>query len=189
MIQKLENTSSSKKQNSNNKRIVLILLSIILSMACLAYASVPLYSLFCKVTGFGGTVREFSDYSQIKIGKRIMNIRFNADVAPGLPLIFTAPKDKVIPLTTGENKLVFYHAENSSDQPIDIIAIYNVTPHKVGKYFNKVACFCFNRQRLEPHQKMVMPVSFFIDPEIENDPEAQEVHTMTLSYTFFRYSH
>lgn len=117
----------------------------------------------------------------------MMKIKFNADVAPGLSLSFIPPKEKTISLKTGESKLVFYHAENMSDDTMEIIAIYNVTPHKIGKYFNKIACFCFNRQILKAHEKVVMPVSFFIDPEIEQNPEVNEVRTITLSYTFFKY--
>lgn len=179
----------SSKVKQSNRKIVSILISLVLLMLCLTYASVPLYSIFCKVTGFGGTVkREFRSYSEEEIGFRLMKVRFNADVSPGLPLIFSSPTQGVVSVKPGENKLVFYSAENFSDEPIDVIAIYNVTPHKAGKYFYKVACFCFNRQTLQPHEKVVMPVSFFIDPEIENDHEMSEVHTMTLSYTFFKYS-
>ena len=188
MIQKSESTYFSKRKSSGNKKLVSALIFLLLTMLSLAYASVPLYSLFCKVTGFGGTVREFRGYHQQKIGSRLMNVKFNADVAPGVQIKFTPPKEKTVLLKTGENKLVFYYAENISNDPIDIIAIYNVTPYKVGKYFNKVACFCFNRQVLQPHQKMVMPVSFFIDPEIETNKEVDEVRTITLSYTFFKYS-
>lgn len=188
MTPKLENTYSSKKKNSGNKQLAITLILISLIMLCFAYASVPLYSLFCKVTGFGGTVREFRGYNKEIIGNRLMKVKFNADVAQGLPLKFDPPEDKLVELKTGENKLVFYHAENISNEPIEVIAIYNVTPHKIGRYFSKVACFCFNRQILYPHERVVMPVSFFIDPEIETNKEVAEVRTITLSYTFFYYN-
>ncbi|MBQ4874775.1 MAG: cytochrome c oxidase assembly protein [Rickettsiaceae bacterium H1] len=180
--------SSSKKRSSGNNKLLIILISLALTMLSLAYASVPLYSLFCKVTGFGGTVREFRNYKEGNIGARVMKVRFNADVATGLPLKFSPPEEKIVSLRTGENRLVFYHAENTSNKEIDVIAIYNVTPHKIGKYFNKVACFCFNRQTLSPGEKVVMPVSFFIDPEIEKNKEVDEVRTVTLSYTFFKHN-
>ncbi len=180
---------SSRKQNldKKNKKVVGVLVLLTLFMLALAYASVPLYSLFCKATGFGGTVRELRNYNPTRVGLRTMNVKFNADVASDLPMIFSPPEDKIVSVRTGENKLVFYYAENTSDKPIDVIAIYNVTPHKVGKYFNKVACFCFNRQVLQPHKRVVMPVSFFIDPTIEDNLEVDEVRTITLSYTFFKY--
>ncbi len=187
MIRKSESTYYSKSTSSGNKKVALTLVLVTLFMLLFTYASVPFYSLFCKVTGFGGTVREIKGYREARVGSRQLFVRFNADVAPGLSLRFSPPEEKVVSLKTGENKLVFYHAENTSDEPIEVIAIYNVTPHKVGRYFNKVACFCFNRQVLEPHERVVMPVSFFIDSDIENNPEVSEVRTITLSYTFFKY--
>ncbi|AHC39555.1 cytochrome c oxidase assembly protein [Ehrlichia muris] len=161
------------------------LIAIILSMICLAYASVPLYSIFCKVTGYGGTVKT-GTLSNSKIGNTIIKVRFNADINkqlswkfyPELPYVFVKP---------GEKKLIFYRAENLSDQDISGIAVYNVTPHKAGKYFNKVACFCFSKQTLAPYQKTIMPVLFFIDPAIETDPDTADVKLITLSYVFFKY--
>ena len=161
------------------------LIAIILSMICLVYASVPLYSLFCKVTGYGGTVRT-SNISNSKIGNTIIKVRFNADIHKPLPWKFY-PEVSHVFVKPGEQKLIFYRAENLLDEDTSGMAVYNVTPHKVGKYFNKVACFCFTKQTLYPHQKTIMPVSFFIDPAIETDPETADVKLITLSYVFFKY--
>ncbi|CAH58542.1 cytochrome c oxidase assembly protein [Ehrlichia ruminantium] len=167
------------------KNTIYLLILIILSMLCLVYASVPLYSIFCKVTGYGGTVRT-ATATQSKLGKTTIKIRFNADINKELPWKFYPE----IPYTTvkpGEQKLIFYRAENLTNEYVSGMAVYNVTPYKVGKYFNKVACFCFTKQTLSPYQKTIMPVSFFIDPNIETDPETSDVKLITLSYTFFKY--
>ncbi len=156
-------------------------------MLALSYASVPIYSLFCKVTGYGGTVKRVQVDPNATLGSKKIKVRFNADVSPGLPMRFQI-NQKPILVATGEPSLVFYKAINTSDEPIEVMAIYNVAPHKAGKYFNKVSCFCFSRQTLMPNVEVVMPVSFFIDKEIENDSDAEDVGTITLSYTFFPYS-
>ncbi|AHX03293.1 cytochrome c oxidase assembly CtaG/Cox11 family protein [Ehrlichia chaffeensis str. Heartland] len=155
-------------------------------MVCLVYASVPLYSIFCKVTGYGGTVRKSNILSSSKTGNTTIKVRFNADINKQLPWKFY-PELPYVFVKPGEQKLIFYRAENLSDKDISGMAVYNVTPHKAGKYFNKVACFCFSKQTLFPYQKTVMPVSFFIDPAIETDPETADVKLITLSYVFFKY--
>ncbi len=152
-------------------------------MIMLTLASVPLYNLFCKVTGYGGTTR-YTAIASTKTGTKLIKIRFDANVAQNLPWIFKSEQNEVI-VRVGENNLVFYTAENKTDKPIIGTAVYNVTPHKAAKYFNKIQCFCFEEQLLKARQKMVMPVSFFIDPEIENDSNLQDVDTITLSYTFY----
>lgn len=149
----------------------------------LTFASVPLYNLFCKVTGYGGTTK-YATIASTRVGNKMMKVRFDANVDKNLPWQFKSEQDEVI-VRVGENNLVFYTAENKTDKPIVGTAVYNVTPFKAGVYFNKIQCFCFEEQLLKPHQKMVMPVSFFIDPEIENDPNLQDVDTITLSYTFY----
>ncbi len=153
------------------------------TMFGLAYASFPLYKLFCQITGYGGTPQIAADFSEY-VGDRIIKVRFNADVAPNLPWIFK-PLQKEIEVKVGENKMAFFMAENKSDRPIKGMATYNVTPDKAGYYFNKVQCFCFDEQILQPYEKVEMPVSFYIDPEIEGDIDADDVKTVTLSYTFF----
>ena len=156
---------------------------IVVGMFCMAYAAFPLYSLFCKVTGYAGTPKQVDVGSVVK-GKKKVNIRFNADVNPNLQWQFK-PVQKQVRVQTGENMLAFFEAENMSDKPVSGIATFNVTPDKAATYFSKIQCFCFDEQRLEPGEKVMMPVSFFVDPEIETDPNTKEVSTLTLSYTFF----
>jgi cytochrome c oxidase assembly protein subunit 11 len=149
-----------------------------------AFASVPLYNMFCKVTGYGGTVQRVYNTSNIK-GSRKIKILFDSNIDKALPWKFF-PKQRQVNLVPGENILVFYESENLSDQNIKGMAVYNVTPHKVGKYFHKIQCFCFEEFVLAPKQKVLMPVYFFIDPKIEDDAQAQDIETITLSYTFFK---
>lgn len=170
------------KRKSNT---VLSLLFLVLSMLCLAYASVPLYKVFCKVTGYGGTTRKVKSLELTRnVKSKKIKVYFNADVMPNLPWVFK-PELGYTNVKTGEQKLMFYYVENLSDSAMNAMAVYNVTPHKAGKYFNKIACFCFNEQILLPKKKVVMPVSFFIDPEIALDPDTSDVEEITLSYTFF----
>jgi cytochrome c oxidase assembly protein subunit 11 len=153
-------------------------------MLCLAYASVPLYNIFCKATGYGGTVKQVSNVIVNKTDKKI-RVYFSADLMSDLPWKFS-PEVSYIDITIGEEGLAFYYAENLSEYPVSGMAIYNVTPFKAGKYFNKVACFCFNEQLLLPKQKTIMPVSFFIDPAILLDFNTKNLSELTLSYTFFK---
>jgi cytochrome c oxidase assembly protein subunit 11 len=166
-----------------NKKILTPLILIIIGMFVLAYASVPLYSLFCKATGFGGTTQVALKSSTQK-GKKVIKVRFDANIEPNLPWKFK-PIQPEITVKPGENALIFYYAENLTEKPLTGTAIYNVTPNKAGIYFNKIECFCFEEQLLEPYQKVNMPVSFFIDPKIEEDPYLKDVDTITLSYSFF----
>jgi len=157
---------------------------VALGMLMLAYASVPLYRLFCQVTGFGGTpVRENVLPDQVL--DRVMNVRFNADIDPKLPWKFEAGQVQ-FQVKVGQEILSYYVAENLVDEPTTGHATYNVVPHKAGPYFAKIECFCFENQTLEPGQKVHMPISFFIDPLIMEDPEMDDVDTITLSYTFFK---
>ena len=168
-----------------NKKSALSIMLLGLGMLMLTFASVPLYNIFCKVTGYGGTVRVSSGYDgRIKSEKKI-KIRFDANVDKKLPWVFRAEQNEAT-VRLGENNLVFYVAENKTQEPIIGTAVYNITPHKAALYFNKIQCFCFEEQLLKPKQNMVMPVSFYIDPEFENDPNLKDVDTITLSYTFYR---
>jgi cytochrome c oxidase assembly protein subunit 11 len=169
--------------NKNKKNLTISLIMLLLSMFFISYAAVPIYSLFCKVTGFGGTTKQ-AKIASTKIGNKHLTIRFDSNVSKDLPWIFT-PKQKEIKIKSGENVLVFYYAENLSDENLIGTSVYNVTPHKAGKYFNKIHCFCFEEQLVKAHEKILMPVSFFIDPEIDNDPYLSDVDTITLSYSFF----
>ncbi len=158
--------------------------AIVIGMFAMAYASFPLYNLFCKVTGFGGTTQVAFEGSATK-GMRQYTVQFDSNVENGLAWKFK-PEQRQITVRSGDNTLVFFSAENEAEEPSTGTATFNVTPDKVGVYFNKVQCFCFTNQILEPHQKIDMPVSFFIDPAIENDPTMRDVTTITLSYSFFK---
>lgn len=166
-----------------NRRMGLILAGVVAGMVGLAYASVPLYDLFCRVTGYGGTTQR-ADAAPEAQGERIFTVRFNADVDPSLPWGFR-PAVNATDVHVGEERLAFYRAVNESDEPVTGTAVFNVTPQKVGSYFNKVQCFCFEQQTLQPGETMDFPVSFFVDPEIADDPNLNDVKTITLSYTFF----
>jgi cytochrome c oxidase assembly protein subunit 11 len=162
----------------------LSLLGVVLAMVGLSFASVPLYRVFCAVTGYGGTPQIGPAVSR-SVSANTITVRFDADVNPGLPWQF-APEQKQITLRLGEQQVAFYRARNRSDRPVTGIAVYNVTPDKAGPYFHKTACFCFNQQTLSPNQEMQLPVSFWVDPAIAIDPNTADVTTITLSYTFFR---
>ena len=149
-----------------------------------SFAAVPLYEIFCQVTGYGGTTQT-AEIAPNEILDRKMTIRFNADIDRTLPWKFSALQDKV-QIRVGENTLAFYRAKNVSDRAIVGTATFNVTPLKAGQYFSKIECFCFSEQRLEPGGEIDMPVSFFVDPAIANDPNLNEVTEITLSYTFFK---
>ncbi len=173
----------STQTTQQNRHTGIIVSALAIAMICLAFASVPLYRIFCQKTGYGGTPKITSAASGV-IGDRIITVQFNADVNHALPWKFT-PLQHKINVRVGEQSLAFYKVANLSDKPIVGMATYNVTPDKAGSYFNKVECFCFIEQRLEPGQVMEMPVTFFIDPDIINDHDLDDVTTITLSYTFF----
>ncbi len=167
-----------------NKQTALTIVMVVISMITLSYAAVPLYSIFCKLTGFGGTTQVAAQGSK-QIGNKTITISFDSNIAPNLPWKFK-PEQKKIDVVTGENALVFYEAQNLSDKAIIGTATYNVTPDDAGIYFNKIECFCFQEQLLNPKEQVSMPVSFFIDPEIENDPNLKNISHINLSYSFFR---
>lgn len=172
------------KNKKSNESVALSVLAIAVGMLGLAYASVPLYNLFCRVTGFGGTTQESSVIPE-EIYSREITVRFNSDTSPDIPWKFK-PEQNQVKVKVGENKLIFFTAENYSDKDSTGTAIYNVTPHKVGMYFAKVQCFCFERQLIKAGEKATFPVSFYVDPEILNDKNMDDVNTITLSYTFFK---
>ncbi len=159
------------------------LLVLIMGMGVLSYASVPLYKLFCQVTGYGGTTQQVTSPSS-QILERKIKIRFDANTKPTLDWNFQ-PVQTSMDISVGQNALAFYQAENTGKDPVVGTATFNVTPEKAGVYFNKIDCFCFVEQLLAPQEAVEMPVSFFIDPDIVNDPNLDDVTTITLSYTFF----
>jgi cytochrome c oxidase assembly protein subunit 11 len=176
--------AKQQQQQKANKSLALGIAAIVVGMVCLAYASVPLYDLFCRVTGFGGTTQVAKEAPK-KIYDREITIRFNADISPDLPWEFY-PEQKQLKLRVGERKLAFFHAKNLTNEATKGTAIYNVTPNKAGIYFQKIQCFCFENQTLKPNESMEMPVSFFIDPAIMTDKKMDDITTITLSYTFFK---
>ena len=174
----------SRRAEARNGRTALVLAGLVAGMVGLSFASVPLYRLFCQVTGFGGTTRVAESLPKQQ-GERIVTIRFNSDVHPDLPWAFQ-PAQRAVELRVGESGLAFYKARNLAERPTTGVSTFNVTPQKAGPYFNKVQCFCFEEQTLQPGEEMEMGVSFFVDPGIEEDPNLADVTTITLSYTFLR---
>ena len=165
-------------------RTVTLLFALVSLMILLVAFSVPLYNLFCRVTGYGGTTSFSENISNITLDKDI-TLQFNADVNDSIDWSFTAPKD--VTFKIGENKLVEYEATNLSNVSSSGTATFNVLPEKVGPYFIKTQCFCFEKQTLEPNQSVKMPVVFYIDPSITDDHGMADIDTITLSYTFFKY--
>ncbi len=165
------------------RRTVLATLAVISCMVALTVAAVPLYRLFCQVTGFGGTP-QIVDAAPEQGEDRWVTVRFDANTARGMPWSFR-PLDREIEVRVGEQMLMFYEASNPTDRAITGTATFNVTPDKAGLYFAKIDCFCFTEQTLAPGESVEMPVSFFVDPEMFDDPITDDVHTITLSYTFF----
>jgi cytochrome c oxidase assembly protein subunit 11 len=168
---------------NRNARTALSGVGVIAAMVGLTAASVPLYDWFCSVTGYGGTT-QVSDGGPVEVTDRTVTVRFNADVDPELGWRFT-PVERTVEVNIGENRLAFYEATNTTDRPLVGTATFNVTPYDAGPYFSKIHCFCFEEQLLAPGETMEMPVSFYVDPAILDDPDTDELKTITLSYTFF----
>ena len=155
----------------------------VVAMVGASYAAVPLYDLFCRVTGYGGTTA-VGDAAPGIVGERVITVRFNADTQSALAWRFR-PSQRDMTVRVGEFALAFYSAENLSDEPLVGTATYNVTPQKVGTYFVKVDCFCFTEQYLRAGETADLPVSFYVDPAIDDDPNMDDIKTITLSYMFF----
>lgn len=166
-----------------NRRVGVVFLGLALGMLGMAYAAVPLYQLFCQVTGYGGTP-QIVDLSDVKVLDRTIKVRFNASTHRDMPWEFR-PQQNAQELKIGAQGLAYYEAYNPTSKPIVGRATYNVAPFKAGSYFAKVECFCFTEQRLEPGQRVSMPVLYYIDPEIVDDSYMSDVTEITLSYTFF----
>jgi cytochrome c oxidase assembly protein subunit 11 len=172
--------------SNRNRRTGLVLFTVVIGMVALAFASVPLYRLFCEVTGFGGTPQRVeAGATPAAVSDRVVTVRFNADVNSGLPWSFQ-PVQRAIQVKVGEPALAFYRATNHSERPVTGTATFNVTPDKAGSYFDKIECFCFTEQTLDAGQSVEMPVTFYVDPAILKDRGLDDVDTITLSYTFFR---
>ncbi|BBE33487.1 cytochrome c oxidase assembly protein [Sphingosinicella microcystinivorans] len=166
------------------RRTGLIAGGVAVAMLGLAYASVPLYRLFCQVTGFGGATIRVDEDAAPKVVDKVIKVRFDANVAPGLAWTFK-PVQTQATIRIGERKMAFYQATNLTDKPITGMATYNVSPDTAGGYFMKIHCFCFDQQTLQPGETVDMPVSYYIDPAILDDQSARRIDEITLSYTFF----
>ena len=158
-------------------------LAVVVVMGGLAWASVPFYDWFCRVTGFGGVTNTAELGSDMILAETI-NIRFDASVERDMEWAFE-PVTRTMGLKIGETGLAFYEAYNPTDRPIAGSASYNVTPYQAGGFFTKIDCFCFEEQLLMPGERVQMPVTFYVDPEIVDDSEGKYIHTITLSYTFY----
>lgn len=171
------------KPLSDKGRTVTQLVGLVVVMGGLAWASVPFYDWFCRVTGFGGVPGVASQNSN-DIMDQTIKIRFDASKARDMPWEFK-PMEREMELRIGETGLAFYEAYNPTDRPVAGQAAYNVTPYEAGGFFIKIECFCFTEQVLQPGERVEMPVTFYVDPEIVTDRDAKYTHTITLSYTFY----
>jgi cytochrome c oxidase assembly protein subunit 11 len=174
---------TSTKAVDKNARLAWSLVVVFASMLGLAYAASPLYEAFCKATGFAGTPRVAVEGDR-PVLKRTVEVRFDTNVDPNLSWHFE-PVQRAVTVHLGEEKLVYFRATNRSQRPIVGTATYNVTPEPAGSWFNKIQCFCFTEQLLQPGQSVDMPVIFFVDPDMDKDRRYDNVRTITLSYTFF----
>ncbi|CAK9806690.1 Cytochrome c oxidase assembly protein COX11, mitochondrial [Anthophora plagiata] len=153
------------------------------------YAAVPLYKVFCQAYNYGGTLSVNHDNSKVSsmvpVKEKLIKVRFNADIGATMQWNFK-PQQNCIKVLPGETALAFYTAKNPLDIPVTGISTYNVVPYEAAQYFNKIQCFCFEEQQLNPHEEVDMPVFFYIDPSIMDDPKMEDVDEIVLSYTFFR---
>ena len=178
-------TAVVQPDSRRNRKVAMMVGSVALAMLGLGYASVPLYRMFCQATGFNGTTQRATaaQAAGIKATARPITIRFDANVAPGLPWKF-APEQVTQDGRIGERKMAFFTAKNTSNRPIIGRAVFNVTPEQTGAYFHKIQCFCFNEQKLMPGQEVRMPVIYYVDPAMLQDDNAKDIGEITLSYTF-----
>src|SRR5688500_1873841 len=167
-----------------NGRTALLAGLLAVAMVGLAFASVPLYRLFCQVTGFGGTTQMAVGAEAPGAVGHMVSVRFDANTSSALPWRFE-PVDTHRRVAVGARNIANYTARNLSDRPVTGTATFNVTPVQAGQYFTKIQCFCFTEQRLDPGQEVSMPVVFFVDPKILDDPQARQISEITLSYTFY----
>lgn len=177
-------TEQSRTVAKRHRTVAATCAFVVLSMVGLSFAAVPLYRLYCQVTGYAGTTQKADKPSNVVLDRTI-TLHFDANVAPDLAWRFE-PVQRTMDVKIGENALAFYRATNLSDEPLTGTAVFNVTPEAAGIHFNKIECFCFTEQTLEPGQSADMPVSFFVDPAIVDDEDASYLSELTLSYTFYR---
>lgn len=173
--------ATHENKGNANRKVMAWLIGVALFMLGLSFAAVPLYDLFCRVTGFGGTT-QISEGNPKGVIEREMGVRFDSTISPGLPL-------RVVPASVqtdemGTVRTVTYRATNMSDKPLKTTASFNVSPLSTGIYFNKIECFCFSEQELAPYETVDMPVTYFVDPDLDLDGELRTIRQITLSYTF-----
>ncbi len=168
-----------------NRRVGLYAALFALAMLGVGYAAVPLYRLFCQATGYNGTPKRITEAeaATIKADGKTISIRFDANTDRGMRWMFR-PQQTTQTVPIGERRMAIFEARNDSDKPITGQASYNIEPEQAAPYFTKVQCFCFTQQTLAPHQQVSMPVIFYVDPKIAQDPDASDVGQITLSYTF-----
>jgi cytochrome c oxidase assembly protein subunit 11 len=171
---------------SRNGRTAAMAALLVAAMVGLAFASVPLYRLFCQVTGFGGTPLRASEASASSLQStgKIISVRFDANTNSALPWVFK-PEEHQQRVAIGARDMAFYTAKNLGDKTVTGTATFNVTPSQAGQYFTKIQCFCFTEQTLKPGEEVRMPVVFFVDPKILDDPDGRAIDEITLSYTFY----
>lgn len=180
-----EAMSPVERARQSNRKVAMVALSLALGMLGLGYASVPLYRIFCQVTGYGGTTKrvDAAQAASIVDSGRTMSVRFDANVARDMPWEFK-PLQRVDTVSVGARDMALFWAKNDSDQIVTGTASFNVEPEQAAKYFNKIQCFCFTEQTLQPGEEVRMPVLYYIDPAILDDPDNKDVEEITLSYTF-----
>ncbi len=179
-------SDQSKQSRKGDKRslIALALAGLVAVMIGLSFAAVPLYRMFCQVTGYGGTP-QIAESAPAQALDRTITVRFDANVDKALPWTF-APDTRAMDIRIGESALTFFKAQNNTDKPVTGTAGFNVAPASAGKYFAKVECFCFKEQPLAANESIEMPVTFFVDPRIVEDESTKNIEEITLSYTFYR---
>ena len=181
-----ENNSFKSKQKikgSNNLAVAITLFAVAGGMVGMAFAAVPLYKIFCQVTGYAGTTQKVEQENDEILDKTII-VRFDANKAKNIPWDFK-PVQRKVKIRIGETVLIHYKAVNHADHPVTGTATFNVTPLAAGSYFSKIECFCFTEQTLAAGETADMPVTFYVDPEITRNPGTQGIDEITLSYTFF----
>jgi cytochrome c oxidase assembly protein subunit 11 len=175
-------TARAASLDARNRRVALFAALFVAAMVGLAFASAPLYRLFCEATGFDGTTGRALKAPGAVAGQ--IGVRFDANVAPTLAWRFE-PEQERVSVKPGAKTQIFYDATNLTARTITGQAVFNVTPVQAGKYFSKIACFCFTEQTLKPGEKVRMPVVFFVDPKLRTDPDTRDIDEITLSYTFY----
>jgi cytochrome c oxidase assembly protein subunit 11 len=179
-----ESGQAKDNKPGRHRMVALALLGLVAIMTGLSFAAVPLYRMFCQVTGYGGTPQR-AEAAPEQALDRAIRVRFDANVDRTLPWSF-APVERVIEVKIGETALAFFKAANTSKSPVTGTAVFNVVPERAARYFNKIECFCFKEQTLAAGASVEMPVSFFIDPKLVDDEDTKNISEITLSYTFYR---